>query len=273
MKQLFFILGCLFISSLATAQKNFEGSVTYRLHSTQGEKPDAELKVFFGKMKLKLLFKERDEYDKEALVINFDSAAVYNVNFEEKKFRKNTLTLTAPAQKPEKKLINGYSTTPLQPENTGLSGLLGSMLGTSSVVFYLADSLHYYIPAAFSGNKELLMIQRNKIVLGADIQIVNPFSDMGDSSAKRPNLVIVEAIEIKPMIMNENEFFIPVDFVNRNDIPDVLPADTMAIATDSTVAVVDTVAVPPKKIVKKKPAKSPSPKPKSSTKAVARKDT
>jgi hypothetical protein len=262
------------ISNIISAQKKFEGSVTYRLHATMGEKPDAELKVLFGARKLKVMFKERDEYDKEALVINLDSASVYNVNFEEKKFRKNTLTLTALAQKPEKKLINGYSTTPLRPENTGLSGLLGGMLGTSNVVFYLADSLYYYIPGAFVGNKELLMVQQNRIVLGADIQIISPFSDLADSSAKKPNIITVEAIEIKPLIMDENEFLIPVDFVNRNDIPDVLPTDTMAIAVDSTVAVVDTVAVPPKRIVKKKkPVKSTPTQPKSATKAAGRKDT
>jgi hypothetical protein len=272
MKQLFFILITLFISTIVSAQKNFEGTVTYRLHSTQGEKPDAELKVLFGKMKLKVMFKEREEYDKDVLVIRLDSAAVYNINYEEKTFKKNNLTLTAPAQKTEKKLINGYSTTPVLPENTGFSGLLGGMLGSSSVVIYLADSLYYYIPAAFAGNKELLMVQQGRIVLGADIQLVNPFSEMGDSSAKKPNLVTVEAIDIKPMVADENEFMIPADFTDKKDM--IYPV-TEVPAEDSAVAIVDTTVVapasPPIKNTKKKPVKPTPPKSKTSAKTGARK--
>lgn len=270
MKQLFFILATLFTGNITFAQKNFEGSVTYRLHSSAGEKPDAELKVLFGKMKLKAMFKEREEYDKDVLVIRFDSAAVYNVNYEEKTFRKNALMLTMPLQKPEKKTISGYSATPVRPENTGLNSLLGGMLGTSSVIFYLADSLYYYIPAAFTGNKELLMVQQNKVVLGADIQIVNAFSDLGDSSAKKPNLVTVEAIDIKPMVTDENEFLIPADFTDGRDM--VYPATEEKIE-DSVVAVTDTAmpAPPAIKNIKKKPAKPAAPKSKTSAKAPARK--
>jgi len=273
MKHLFWILTLLCTSSIVSAQKNFEGSVTYRLHSNQGEKPDAELKVLFGTRKLKVMFKEKDEYEKEALVINLDSAAVYNVNFEEKTFKKTTLILTGPAQKPEKKLINGYSTTPLLPENTGLGGLLGGMLGTSNIIFYLADSLYYHIPGAFTGNKELLMIQQNRIVLGADIQIINPFSELADSSSKKNNIITAEAIDIKPGAIDENEFLIPVDFVNRKDM--VYPVTEEKVAED-TMVVVDTVPVAPpspaKKAVKKKPAKPGAPKSKSATKATLRKE-
>jgi hypothetical protein len=273
MKQLLLILITLCISHVISAQKNFEGSVTYRLHSNQGEKPDAELKVLFGTRKLKVMFKERDEFEKEVLVINLDSATVYNVNFDEKTFKKTTLILTGPAQKPEKRLINGYSTTPLLPENTGLGGLLGGMLGTSNVVFYLADSLYYHIPGAFTGNKELLMIQQNRIVLGADIQIINPFSELADSSSKKNNIITAEAIDIKPMAIDQNEFLIPVDFVNRKDIPIVTEEK---VAAEDTMVVIDTVpATPPspaKRAVKRKPAKPGVPKSKSATKATLRKE-
>jgi len=258
MKRSFFILAILCTSSIAPAQKNFEGFVTYRLHSNTGEKPDAELKVLFGTRKLKVMFKEKDEFEKEVLVINLDSATVYNVNFEEKTFRRNTLILTAPAQKPQKKLINGYSATPFRPENTGLGGLLGGMLGTSSIVFYLADSLYYHIPGAFAGNKELLMIQQDRIVLGADIQIINPFSD---SSSRNTNIVTAEAIDIRPMAISENEFLIPDDFVSRKDMTD--PKNEDSVGVEDAVTVVDTVEVAPpspaKRAVKKKPAKPGDP--------------
>jgi hypothetical protein len=249
------------------AQKDFEGSVIYKLHSGAGEKQDAELTVLFGNRKLKMLFKEKEAYDKNVLVVFLDSAIAYNVNFEEKTFRKNTLILNAPVQKPEKKMIKGYSTFPLRPENTGIGNLLGGMASTSSIVFYVADSLHYYIPTAFTGNKEVLMIQQNKIVLGAEIQINNLYSE---DSASKNNIITAEAIEIKPMTINESEFLIPADFADRKDM-------TYTESLDSTVAVVDTVAVAPpppaKKAVKKKPVKPSQPKSKSTPKAAIRKDT
>lgn len=267
MKQLFLILTILFFSGIVSAQKNFEGIITYRLHATTGDKPDAELKVLFGIKKLKLLFKEKDEYDAEALVVLLDSASVYNVNVKEKTFKKTTLTLTSPGKRPEKKLINGYTTTPFMPENTGLGNLLGGMLGSSSVIFYIADSLHYTIPAAFIGNKELLVIQKNKIVLGAEIEIVSPFREFADSASKGNNMVTAEAIEIKPMAINENEFFIPAGFVDRKD---------MVYPVEDSVVMVDTFAVPPPppaiEPVKKKPVKPAPPKSKSTPKAAIRKE-
>jgi hypothetical protein len=270
MKQLFLFLSALFISGIVSAQKNFEGTVIYSLHSSSGDKQDAELKVLFGNKKLKLFFKEKDEYEKDALVVLLDSAIIYNINVVEKTFKRSTLTLSSPEQKPQKKSINGYTTTPYQPENTGVGSLLGGMLGSSSVIFYVADSLYYYIPAAFIGNKELLMVQKGKIVLGAEIQIANPYNDPADSNAKSTNIITAEAIDIKPMAINENEFFIPADFVDRKDVP-------YTETVDSTVAVVvDTVAVAPppraKKTVKKKPAKPAPPKSKSTSKAAIRKE-
>jgi hypothetical protein len=268
MKQLFLILTTVIISSIVSAQKNFEGSITYRLHASTGDKPDAELKVLFGIKKLKLLFKENEAYDKDVLIVLLDSAAVYTVNFSEKTFKKSTLTLVSPEKRPEKKIINGYNTSPFMPENTGLGNLLGGMLGSSNVIFYIADSLHYTIPAAFIGNKELLIIQKNKIVLGAEIQIVSPFKELTDSASKGDNIVTAEAVDIRPMAINENEFFIPADFVDRKNM--VYPV------SEDTVAVVDTVVVTPPppavKPVKKKPVKPVSPKTKSTPKAAIRKE-
>lgn len=253
---------------LVSAQKNFEGSVTYRLHSSTGDKPDAELKILFGDKKLKLLFKENGEYDKKALVVLLDSAAAYALDPDNKTFRKTALTLTSPAGNPVKKLINGYSTTSFKPENTGLSSLLGGMLGTSNVVFYVADSLPYYIPAAFTGNKELIAIQQNRIVLGAEFQIVSPFSEYADSSSKNnPNIISAEAVDIKPMAFNANEFLIPADFADQKSMPYSAYTDSTAIQVDTAI-----IAPPAAKPAKKKPAKPASPKSKSTSKAIRRKE-
>jgi hypothetical protein len=243
MKQLFLILSTLFISHSLIAQKNFEGTITYRLHSGAGDKPDAELKVLFGNRKLKLMFKEKEEYEKDALVILLDSAAVYTVDFTEKTFKKKMLTLSPPPQKPQKRTISGYSTTPFKPESNGLGSLLGGLMGSASTVFYLADSLSYAIPDVYLGNMEFVMIQNNRIVLGAEIQIKSQPYEPEDSTLKNNTLVTAEAVEIKPMPILETEFFIPADFVDRITMPDAFVSDS--------VAVVDTTKAAPKAVRRK----------------------
>ncbi|MFM6924188.1 MAG: hypothetical protein ACKOU7_01705 [Ferruginibacter sp.] len=268
MKQFFLFVTAVLICTMVSAQKNFQGSVTYRLHASIGDKPDAELKILFGDKKLKLLFKEKDEFDKKALVILLDSAAAYALDPENKTFRKTTLTLTAPAKNPDKKLINGYSTTSFKPENTGLSGLLGGMLGTSNVIFYVADSLYYYIPAAFTGNKELVAIQHNRIVLGAEFQIESPFTEYTDSASRNnPNIITAEAIDIKPMVPDAGEFLIPADYADQKSISYSETSDSTAVMVDTAV-----IAPPAAKPAKKKPAKRASPKSTSTSKAIRRKD-
>jgi len=258
MKQLLVIILTLTSINFARAQKNFEGTITYRLHASTGDKPDAELKVLFGQKKIKLMFKEKEEYDQDALIVNLDSATVYNVNFEDKTFRRNILVLSNPAQKPARTNINGYTVSAFQPESTGLGSLLGGMRGTSKVTFYLADSLHYFIPAAFAGNKELLIVQKNRIVLGAEIELNNVFSDsFGEfsDSVKNNNLITAEAVEIKTGQVDENEFIIPADFTDRKDWIDPVTVDTAAFAVDTAV-----IITPQKVEKKKKPVKPAAPK-------------
>ena len=267
MKQLCLIISVLCLVQFATAQKNFEGSVTYQLHSGSGDKTDAELKVIFGIRKIKLLFKEQDKYEKDALVVFLDSATAYNVDFTEKTYKKRTLTLTTPPQKPENKTIVGYRTTSFQPDNNnGLGDLIGGYMGRSSAVFYLADSLFYDIPDILTVTKELVMVQQHKIVLRAEIKLKSPDYGIYDSASGNINLVTAEAVEIKPMAVAETEFFIPSDFTERKEM--VYPV------TEDSVAVVDTVIVIPPAIKtgKKKPAKPVTPKSKSTSKAIRRKE-
>jgi len=268
MKQLCLIICTLCLVQFANAQKNFEGTVTYRLHSGAGDKKDAELKVLFGVRKIKLLFKEDVEYNKEALIIFVDSAMAYTVDFSDKTYKRRALNLATPPKKTENKIIAGYSTISYQPNtNNGLGDLLGGYMGASSAVYYLADSLFYDIPDIYAGTKELIMIQQHKIALGAEVEL--RFRDYGitdDSVSKKINLVTAEAIEVKPMAIAETEFLIPADFTVKKDMV-YPPAEEPAAAIDTVAA-----PVPAKKSVKKKSAKPASPKSKSTPKAARRKE-
>jgi len=267
MKQLCLIISILCVVQFVNAQKNFEGSITYRLHSGLGDKADAELKVIFGIRKIKLLFKEHEEYEKDALVVFLDSSTAYNVDFTQKTYKKRTLTLATPPQKPDNKTIVGYSSTSFQPDNNnGLGDLIGGYMGRSTAVFYLADSLFYDIPYVLTGTKELVMVQQHKIVLRAEIKLKTPDYGIYDSASGNINLITAEAIEIKPMTVAETEFFIPADFAERKD--------TVYPATQDSVATADPVVgrPPATKGMKKKPTKPAAPKSKSTSKAIRRKE-
>ena len=267
MKQLFLILTAICITCLANAQKNFQGEITYRLHASGETKPDAELKVSFGINKLRLLFKEKEEYDKEELIVLLDSATVVTLNRDDKTFRKKTLIIKPALKKSVKKSIAGYATTPLQPDDNGITKLLGG-LGTTTSIFYLADSLYYFIPDIFMGNMELMMVQKNKIILGADISTSKGYYETTDPGGKT-DLITIEAINVKDMPVNDNEFRIPADFED-------LAKRVYAPVEDSfaTPAVVDTtIAVKPvKKPAKKKPVNPAKPASTNKTSAVRRKE-
>lgn len=256
MKSLLAILLFVFAAAVANAQKNFQGEITYRLHASTGDKEDAGLKILFGANKLKLRFREKEEYEKEELIVLLDSAATFTVNREAKTYNKKMLLVNTPSTKQfSKRSFAGYLSTPLVPENNGLGNILGGLIGKSDVVFYLADSLYYTIPAAFAGNQELIAIQKNKIVLGAEINFTDRFFEAEDSTTQKSSLITVEAIEIKPMVIDEAEFAIPADYVDRKSIVYAPVEDSLEVKGSETV--LDTVAVAPPsvKIVPKKPVK------------------
>ena len=257
MKKLLIILFSVFIVAAVNAQKNFQGEITYRLHASTGEKEDAELKILFGANKLKLRFREKEKYEKEELLVFLDSAATFTLNREAKNYSKKMLLVNTPSTKQfSKRPFAGYPSTPFVPENNGLGNILGGLIGKSDVVFYLADSLYYNIPVAFAGNQELIAVQKNKIVLGAEINFTDRFGEAEDSTTQKTSLITVEAIEIKPMVIDEAEFAIPADYVDRKSIVYAPVEDSLEVKGSGTV--LDTVAVAPApmKIVPKKPVKS-----------------
>ena len=252
MKRIILLLLTLFMANFITAQQNFQGVITYNLHESIKNKPDAILKIYFGTNKIKMRFKEKEDYDKEEIIVLLDSAAKYIVNTETKTYRKKILSVSIPKQY-QKKIIEGYNTTLFKNENNGLESLFGGSMEKTNVVFYLADSLYYTIPAAFADNAELVAIQKNKIVLGADIEFKAGAYDVSDSSIK-DDVIKVEAIEIKPMKISDDEFNIPADYVSKmnNDYEPL----TDSIAVDK-MPVEDTAVIkyPEKRNAAKKPVK------------------
>jgi len=256
------MLVTLCITSAAIAQKDFRGEIIYKLHASSDSKPDAELKVLFGNNKLKLQFKEKETYEDDALVVLLDSGATYTVKPLDKTYKKKALSAGSSFESPVKKSILGYAASPILPENNGMGGLLGGLFGSSHSLFYVADSLTYFIPEKYRDNMEFVMIQRNKIVLGAEIRITAGYMGDADSSKTR-SVITAEAVSIKPMTVDDNEFIIPVDFT------------LFQPSVDSAYALTDTAVVMPQKLpVKKKtPVKKAPSKTTAKPKAVGRKDT
>ena len=267
MKKLFAAALFFFTGYSIQAQENFQGEITYKLHANTNDKPDAELKILFGVNKLKLRFKEKQEYDKEYLLVVFDSAAIFVVNEEEKTYKKKPLRTSPPLKQVEKRTFAGQSATAYPQERTGLSALMGGLVSSTEAVFFLADSLYYYIPAIYGSNAELMAIQRNRIVLGAEIGLTTAYNEMPDGNSKAPDLITAEATEIRPMSISNEEFISPSDYMDSKDM-------VYAPVADSALAALDTIAVaaPPMKKSKTQPAKPNKSKTPAKTSAIKRKD-
>ena len=269
MKKTAILFVCLISGVFTQAQKSFQGEITYRLHASAEDKNDAELKVLFGLNKLKLRFKEKEEYDKDELIVLFDSAATYIINADNKTFKKKLLHINQPVlQRTEKKSILGYGTTAFVPESNGLGNLLGGLMSASNAVFYLADSFYYSVPDILQGNIELVMVQKNRIVLGADVQIGETLYGASEEKIRNKNLVTAEAISINPMAVNDSNFLIPADYI------DIKRYEEVTNALDSSAVKIDSVAIvaPAKKATAKKPVKSSKPKTAVKSSAVRRKE-
>lgn len=265
MKRTIAVIACLIIAGAAPAQKNFEGEITYKLHASAEDKPDAELKILFGPKAMKLRFKEKEDYDKNELLVLFDSAAQYTLNTENKTYKKRILTLRNEPSFIKNKNIAGYSTTGILNERNSISQLASEFMSIGNSIFYLADSLYYAIPSYFGPDPVLSAIQNNKIVLGAEITMQTSTYEIADAG-KDKNIITAEATEVKPMYFDNNIFSLPADYTSNINSTYDEPV------LDSAMAVMDTVAIPkPIKKGVKKPARPAPEKTGSQPAAIRRK--
>lgn len=232
-----------FILNSVHAQQVFQGSVVYNLHVPQ-EKNDAELLILYGPNKIKIKFKEKEDYDKTYLLIDLDASKFFIVNSDEKTFQIKRLAEKITEENLPSKTIAGHTTIPVSMSSaTGLGAIFG-VSGTT--VLFTAPDLYFPIPKKHAGIPELTMIQDDHIVLGADISMGS--QNMGD---KLPDSILqlmkvsVEATRITPEVFNTAEFSIPLDFKEQITIKEN-EADLRGLVTDSTYdPSLDSIAVMP----------------------------
>jgi hypothetical protein len=268
MKQLLFVLAAVITANGVQAQKNFEGKVVYLLEADKEEKKP-ELTVFFSAGKVKLVFKEGEEPDNKYVLVVPDSGKIYTINTSTKEYKQKKLAVTEPegAYTPQKKTIAGHATTSVKGNESGLGGLLGGFISLKNTVFNVADSLVFMVPAKYANNAELLMLNNNHIVLGAEMSMASPLMDAmdgeGDNESGKggmPKKITVTATEVTPMSFTADEFAIPAGYTLevRQPYGMGMSVDSAIAAPDTSMMAYDTViSTRPVKKSAKKPAKKP----------------
>lgn len=241
------------ISIFGLAQKNFEGTVVYTIHDTEG-KGDKQLTVMFGREAIKIKYGEKDNYDKEVLLINVDSGKLYTINEETKTYTVRRLVEKKEAQPGViQKVIAGFQTKAVDLSGDMQSGRMASVVHGGTFLLYRSDSLFYAIPAKYSNNPELIVVYDNHVALGADITIGagRDISEEDDYTGGSPETITIFAKEITPEKFSDSEFRIGTDFkkFSFQDLPDPLNEKF------SPPAIVDTARAAKPKPIKKSPAK------------------
>jgi hypothetical protein len=277
MKQLLFVLALLLGAGSTYAQKNFEGKIIYLLEADKEEKKP-QLTVFFSAGKVKLVFKEGEDPDNKYVVVVPDSGKVFTINTSTKEYKQKKLNVAEPAgtYTPQKKTIAGYATTSAKGNESGLDGLLGGFISLKNTVFSVADSLVFIIPAKYANNPELLMINNNHIVLGAEMTMASAFmegeADNESEKDGKAKKITATAIEVTPMTFTADEFAIPAGYTLevRKPYETSMSDSTMSMMDTAIAVMVDSAAV---YVPAKKPAKKPVKKPlkKAPIKSAARK--
>lgn len=251
------------------AQQPFQGTIVYSLKASS-EKKDAELTAMFGVNKIKIKLKEKDEYEKQFIIIDLDSGKIFTLDSKEKDYKSTKLS-TDVIEPAVPKVIAGYSTTPVQSNSSGPFGMIRQMMG-GSTTFYTANDLFFPIDPKYTSNSDLLIVQKNKIVLGATVVMRSPFLDNeSDSDSTSQMIITAEAIRIDKTPLPKEEFLIPQDYVKREKYSFNM-SDSVSMVMDSTMMLdtintIDSAAVAPSK----KPATKPKTKPAPSKKPVTRK--
>ena len=266
MKKIFVII-CFFFVADVVAQQSFEGTIKYTLR-VPGEKDTIQMNIDFAAhaIKVNMVEPRRERRNNDYLLINLDSGKAYTVNYNHKSFTSHRLIEKKPVSEvPPIKTIAGYTAVGELYNEAGVNSIFGSLL-SNKTIFYTADKLTYSVPEKYNGNFELMMIQKDKIVLGAEIDIAPRLgifgrpSDEDDSTMK--TTVFIEAKEIVAKKFEADYFRLPGDFARNRPyvyIPDSLDSITMSM--DTAVAYyTDTIMVSPKKPVIKKTKKSPAKK-------------
>lgn len=273
MKQALLIVSLLSAFVIVFGQKRFEGIIVYTIHDNEG-KGDHELTALFGRAGIKVKYREKDDYDKDILLISLDSGVIYTINESAKTFTaKNLLVRQLHRDLPDK-MIAGYNTRAVDMSDK--LSFLQSLRGLGGkLILYPSDSLFYPVPDKYSANPELVIVNNSHIVLGADFTIgvpsVEEDNEQEDSTDTRyQTMVNIFAKEITWRSFDEKEFQVPPGYTfNQHSYDDYLSDST--IVRDTADVMADTVATKPLPPVSKTIPKQGS-RPKNKTKASSNKD-
>jgi hypothetical protein len=258
--KLFYVFVLIFLATTTQGQQVFHGTILYDLKAPQ-EKGNAELTIIYGPNKIKIKIREKEDFDKTWLLIDLDSGKSFTINSEAKTFESKKLAETSSETIATPKTIAGYSTSPVNISGGGLGGLMGF---SGNTVVYTAPDLYYPIPKKYSGNPQLLMIQDNHVVLGAEIKLAFPRmgAEMPDSLSAQMK-ISVEAKKVIPESVDVVEFSIPDNYTlqskNYSSMTDTAySVGDSTLMYDTTMMVMDSTAVPPPPRNKIKSTSKPS---------------
>ena len=255
------LLSCFVL--FADAQLPFEGKIIYTVTLPEKESND-EMMIFFGKAGIRLQINGTKKSGKmqEVIIVNLDSGKIFTLKPAEKQYSISILKQRLHRILPALTTIAGFTTTPTTLESSGMTGSLSSVF--TEPILYPANDLFYPIPELYIGNPELMMIHKDRIILGAEI--FNPeYSERQwnlnktiDTANERTPLFKVMAHQVFREQLDPSLFTVPPGFTK---------IDQYDFSSDSTytTTTVDTSFMEPQKPVLLKGKKSPSKK-KQSTK-------
>jgi hypothetical protein len=148
------------------AQKPFEGKIVYEVRSKADNKK-AAMTIYFGRNNMRLEFIDSaTKRQEDIILINLDSATIVTLK-PNKSYKTSQLKrITSKTSIDTVKSIAGYEVERIALSSSGLFGILSSVI--NDPVLYVAKDLFYPVPGIYKGNPELLMINRNRIVIGAE---------------------------------------------------------------------------------------------------------
>ena len=229
-----FVLSC----NIVFAQQPFQGTIIYNMKASH-EKEEAQLTAQFAPNKIKLKFKEKEKFDDTYILIDLDSGKIFTVNTENKNYRSKKLPVsdTIPQQTLTSKTIAGYPTDPVITNDKGMPFTLGGLFG-GRTSFFVAKDLYFPIPKKYANVNELIIIQNDRIVLGAEMRIASPFMESSENDSAKQVIITAEAQSVEKKNFNINEFLIPADYTAFSFN---WPMTDSVVMSDSTYVTIDSV--------------------------------
>ena len=270
----------LFIGLSGSAQSGpFRGTIVYEVKEKSKEGGNPKLTAHFGDRAIRLTFEENDKTDNEMILIRFDSASVFTLHAQDSSYRKSLIKTKPVMTFPPAATIAGQRT--VAKELNASLGFSMSMLGT--MAFYVSD-LSYPVPKELATAEQLIMIQGDRIVLGALVGMGREY--MPEESGDTTNTAVtnaataartfdqiwadpdypgvrIKAIEVTRSNLPATLFQVPAYYhlLSTNEFPGSsdMMIDSVTSDVDTAAAEIDTVELVPPVIIPMKPVPPPPP--------------